>query len=309
MEPRLETTHDDLALLSLIIEAGGFTRAAAVSGMTKSRLSRRLAELEHRLAVRLIDRNARRFDPTPIGLELAQRGAAIRAEGQMALQIARESLRMPRGALRVACPAILATQVVARFSVAFSQRYPEVSLTFDVSDGTKAPSFEGYDIILSAAIERLPDSEAIARKVLVTRYELVATPDWIARQPDLRHPADLSGLSGIGWWDGGQLTRFRLFNDKGEVEEFPIHPRLTTNNLVVALEGARAGLGMARLPERMCAAELRDGGLVHVLKGWRPLDVSIYALYMTRLSLMLAGRVYIEELAQYLYLHRARPLA
>lgn len=150
-------THEDLALLSIIIEAGGFTRASAVSGLTKSRLSRRMAEFEKRVGVRLIDRNSRYFEPTPIGLELAKRGDAIRSEAEFAMQAAREIQSELSGALRVSCPAVLAAQVVANFSVGFSLRYPAVTLTFDVSDGTKAPNFDGYDIILSAAIDRLPD--------------------------------------------------------------------------------------------------------------------------------------------------------
>lgn len=300
MGGHLENIHDDLVLLSLIVEAGGLTRASRISGTTKSRLSRRLAELERNLGITLIDRTSRRFEPTPMGLELAERGAAILAEGTAALQVARNSLTMPRGALRVSCPAMLAVNPLSGFSVGFCMRYPGVDLTFDISDGTKAPNFDGYDIILSAAIERLPDSEAIARRVLVSRYELVAAPDWLASWPAVTHPADLAGASGIGWWDGGQMTRFRLFNDQGAVEEVPVHPSLTTNNLLVAQMAALAGLGMARLPLRLCTDALQSGRLALVLPGWRPFDVSIYALYKTRRSLALAGKRYLDELSSFL---------
>jgi len=296
----LENIHDDLVMLSLIVEAGGLTRASSVSGTTKSRLSRRLAELERNLGVNLIDRTSRRFEPTPIGLELAKRGAAILAEGAAALKVAHNSLAAPSGALRVSCPAILAVNPISGFTVGFCRRYPDVHLTFDISDGTKAPNFDGYDIILSAAIEQLPDSEVIARKVMVSRYELVAAPDWLEARGPLNHPADLAGCSGIGWWDGGQLTRFRLFSDQGAVEEVSVQPSLTTNNLLVAQAAALAGLGMARLPHRLCAEALRDGRLVVVLRGWRPFDVSIYALYKTRRSLTLAGKRYLDELTGFL---------
>ncbi|MRX50429.1 LysR family transcriptional regulator [Paracoccus sp. S-4012] len=290
--------HDDLVLLSQVIDAGGFTRASVRTGIPKSRLSRRIDDLERRLGVRVIDRSSRHFTPTPIGLDLARRGEVIRAEGEIALGIVQESLSKPTGALRIASPAYLTETVIADFCVAFSHRHPQVVITLDTTDGTKPANMDAYDIALVASRQELPDTDMIARRLRQTEYALVASPDWLHAAPTLTEPNDLIDLPAIGWLEEERRTLWRIVSDQGEVAEVGVRTRMVTNNLKIAHKAALGGLGMTRLPLTQCRADLAAGRLRLVLLGWRPPTVSIHAIYRTRRSLQLAGRVFLDELLE-----------
>lgn len=296
--------HDDLALLSQVIEAGGFSRASMRTGIPKSRLSRRIEELERRLAVRLIDRSSRHFTPTPIGLDLARRGEVIRAEGENALRIIQESLTKPTGALRIASPLLLTESSIADFCIGFSKRNPQVVITLDTTDGTKPQNMDAYDIALIASRQELPDTDMIARILQRTEYALVASPDWMAGVPALHDPNDLIDLGGISWLDDDRRTVWGLVSDRGELAEIAVRTVMVSNNLKIVHKAARAGLGMARLPLSLVMEDLATGRLRRVLPGWRPPTFSIHAIYRTRQSLQLAGRIFLDELLAHLRANR-----
>lgn len=294
----MRSVVDDLALLAQVIEAGGFTSASRRNGITKSRLSRRIADLEARLGVHLIDRTSRRFRVTELGQRLYSHGASIRAQGDAALTLAQESLGKPQGPLRIACPVVLAELVVGPLAARFAVEHPDVQLTFDVTSGLPDAPIEQYDLVLRAAPAGLPDSGTIARQLMLTPYELVATPAWIAAAGAPQAPHDLAGRDGIGWWQVGDAPRWRLYGARGQEHEITIHPRFITNNLAVAREAALAGLGMARLPRPLCATDLGAGRLQRVLAGVAPHTMAIYAAYPSRRSLTVAGRHFLEYLDQ-----------
>ena len=193
----MASLHGDLALLSVVIEAGGFTRASLASGMTKSRISRPIAPLEGRLGVRLVDRGSRWFNPTPIGLELARDGDSIRLESEAALQLTHHALRKPRGRLRMACQGALTTLVVGSFCVDFAQRNPDVLVTMDTMDGVRFPANDGYDIILQITRNELPASEVIARRLVDIGYEIVAAPERIEA---------CGSIGDVTIWPGARLS-------------------------------------------------------------------------------------------------------
>ncbi len=288
--------YEDLALLSQVIDAGSFAKASAATGITKSRLSRRIGDLEERLGVRLIDRNSRRFVATPIGLELARHGEAIRFEHDAALQVSQEVLREPRGKLRVASPSALMTLTVGEFGVDFAARYPNVKLTIDATDGMRLPTEDGYDIVLIITRDDLRDSETIARRLVDIPYELVASPEWVARHGDCREIADLEKKPVIGWWNEGNQPRWILETPAGSLVEIAVDPSLVTNNMLIARHAAVRGIGVARIPCRLSTGLKRAGKLQVVAEGYKPKDVTVYALYRNKRSLQAAGRIFLDDL-------------
>jgi DNA-binding transcriptional LysR family regulator len=286
---------EDLVLLAQLVEAGSFTAASRLTGITKSRLSRRLLELEEALGVRLIERTSRSFHATELALKLVQYGAQIRGQGDAALSLVQSALGEPSGTLCVACPVVLAELMVGQVAASFGRRYPKVQVTFDVTTGLPNVEADHYDLFFRASPSGLPDSERIARQLLLTPYELVASPEWLAAAGSPREPADLQGLEGIGWWQIGATPRWRLHNNSGEQLDIAIRPRFQTNNLAVARMAAIAGVGMARLPRPICSADLLSGRLVRVLSNYAPESMGIYVVYPTRKSLTPAGRLFLEE--------------
>ncbi len=305
----MATDYEDLALLSMIVEAGSFVRASELSGITKSKLSRRLDELERRLAVRLIDRTSRRFEPTPIGLELARRGDRIRAEGAFAQQIVRDSQDIPQATLRISCPSVLTQMVVGDFCIDFSQRYSQVSVTVDSADGTRPIMTESYDVVIVVSARPLPDSEHVARPLFHSEYQMVASPHWLAQQGALHGPGDLENRAAICWWEEGRIPEWALLGADGAKARIVLRPRLMTNNLYVARNAALAGMGMARLPVQMCRDEVRSGSLSIVLTDWKPMPVVVYGIYKNRRSLQKAGRQFLDELEAALHKWSSTPVS
>lgn len=293
--------YEDLALLAQVIESGSFAKASAATGMTKSRLSRRIGEMERRIGIRLIDRNPRHFVPTPLGIELARHGDAIRQECQTALQIAHATLSEPRGPLRIASPSVLMSFAVGAFCVDFAGRYQQVSLTVDATDGIRLPSEDGYDIVLVITRNELRDSEAIARRLVDVPFTLVASPEWIDRHGPFSSIDDLAGTPAIGWWNQGNQPRWTVKNDEsGDLFPFHVSPVLFTNNMLVARHAAANGLGMAQLPERLAREMISRGELREVLPGVRPISTTVFALYRSKRSLLASGRVFLDELTLHL---------
>jgi DNA-binding transcriptional LysR family regulator len=288
--------YNDLALLALVIESGGFTRASRASGVTTSKLSRRINELERQLGVQLIDRNARHFSVTSLGMDLYRHGAAIRMEGQAALDVAEAMLSEPRGPLRVACPIVLAQLAVGDISAQFAKQYPAVQLTVNVTDGTFASQLDRHDIVLCGAMNGLPNSDIVARKIMLTPYEVVASPEWLKAAGPLRKPQDLASHDAIGWWDSAYAPHWTLHRGTEEEFDVPIRARFLTNNLSVARSAALSGLGMARLPRPVCIGDMKSGALQRVLDDWAPAPMAIFAVYPSRRSLAATGRSFLEHL-------------
>jgi DNA-binding transcriptional LysR family regulator len=291
-------TVDDFLLLAEVIEAGGFTAASRRTGIPKSRLSRRIAQLEHELGVLLLHRGARRFQVTDLGRQLYGHGVSIRAELEAARILARDSLKEPSGTLRIACPTMLATAVVGRVAAEFAAAHEKLRVTLHTVTGIAEPLAEQYDLIIQPSTGPLADSGAVARQIIVAPYALVATPDLIARAGHPKGLAKLDGLDGIGWAVDANLPRWRLLGPDREETEISVRIRFSTDNLLVVRQAAMAGAGIARLPLGMCRDEIASGALAIVAPDWAPPPMTIYALFPSRKAVTSAGRLFVDALTE-----------
>jgi DNA-binding transcriptional LysR family regulator len=294
-------TVDDLMLLLDVIDAGGFSGASRRTGIPKSRLSRRISELEARLGVSLLNRSSRRFSVTEAGLSIYERGLKIKAEVDAISEIAQDRTQRPTGSLRIACPALITERLVASFAVHFSANYPDVKLCLEASNGTFDPKIDHYDLsIHPAQADYLADCELVRQKLVTADFRLVASPSLAATLGKLTEPKDLENCVGIGWSADGFTPRWQVNNARGDTAIFNVSPRFCASSLAVIHEAAIAGLGLARLPLSICEPDLIKGSLFLPLPDWSPPSVSIYALYPSRHSLTLAGKLFVSGLATHL---------
>ncbi|RXH14482.1 LysR family transcriptional regulator [Bradyrhizobium guangzhouense] len=293
-------TVDDLTLLVEIIEAGSLSAASRKTGIPKSSLSRRIGDLESQLGVHLVHRGPRNFAPTEIGLSVYERSQKIREELVAIKALAEDRTNRPSGMLRISCPAVLSEILVTDFAIQFAETYPDVRLTLDNTKGTFDPKIDHYDLAIHPVREDLADSELICQKLAITPYRLVAAPDLMARMAACTSPADLEGLPGIGWGADGFMARWRLLGANVETTEINLKLKFSANNLNIIRQAALRGLGLARLPMPMCEADLLSGRLVQPLPGWSPPPVTFYALYPSRRSLTVAGKLFLTGLAKFL---------
>jgi DNA-binding transcriptional LysR family regulator len=293
-------TVDDLTLLAEIIEAGSLSAASRKTGIPKSSLSRRIGDLESQLGVPLVHRGPRKFLPSEIGLLVYERCQKIRDELVAIRALAENRTKSPSGMLRISCPAVLSEVLVADFAIQFAETYPDVRLTLDNTKGTFDPKMDHYDLAIHPAREDLADSELICQKLTKTPYCLVAAPSLMERIGPCASPADLDDCYGIGWAADSFSSRWRLLDLAGDSIELNVTLKFSANNLNIIRQAAIRGLGLARLPITMCEADLLDGNLVLPLPDWSPPPVTIYALYPSRGSLTLAGRLFLSGLTSFL---------
>src|SRR4051812_5769189 len=293
-------TVDDLTLLVEIIEAGSLSAASRKTGIPKSSLSRRIGDLEGQLGVHLVHRGPRSYSPTEIGLLIYQRGQKIREELTAIRALAEDRTSRPSGMLRISCPAVLSEILVTDFAIQFAETYPDVRLTLDSTGGAFDSKIDHYDLAIHPTRENLADSELICQKLTKTPYCLVAAPSLIERMGACASPEDLEGQPGIGWGADGLMSRWRLVRQDDQTAEINVGLRFSANNLNIIHQAAVRGLGLGRLPLPMCAADLLSGPLVLPLQDWSPPPVTFYALYPSRRSLTVAGRLFVAGLTSFL---------
>lgn len=264
----------DLHLLVQVIEANGFSAAARRTGMTRSLLSRRIIELERRLDVRLLHRNARSFAVTAVGEQVYRHAVAMCDAARAASTAASESIH--GGQVRVAASGLL-SPLLGGLLADFGMRHPQIHLSMtSYRGGIDALLQQHADVILSSA-GSLPDSsDVVARPLAGMRMVVVASPALLQQLDQPSHPGQVQDRHCLGYVDHG-LTQ--TWNLRG-VAERRLHNRLTTDNLPTLLGSARAGMGLAQLPLYACHDDLAAGRLQLVFESFEARPLTLHALTM-----------------------------
>lgn len=273
---------DDLYLFTRVVESGGFSAAERATGIPKSRLSRRIAELETQLGTRLLQRSSHRVSVTPVG-EAVYRHARDMADATAAIEALVGAARSePAGVLRVGTSPLLAETLLAAWLAEFADAHPKLRIELDLSNTYVDLIEQRIDVAIRATTGPLPSREVVARHLAVSPRVLVGSPALLSRVGQPATPADLENLPCIGQ---GTLARSRdwvLQDARGHRLALPVRPRFAADNIVALREAAIAGLGLALLPQHCCHAALADGRLRTVLPGWKPEPADLHALYPSR---------------------------
>jgi DNA-binding transcriptional LysR family regulator len=293
----LSGVFDELMAFVRVVDAGGFNAASARFGTPASSLSRSVSALERQLGIALLVRTSRRFAVTEVGWRTYERGVTIRAGLQDVVAEAIESLGEPSGHLRVACPMALAYALVGRLAIQFMERYPRVCIALESTDGRNRPFSDPVDLVVQPALQAFKDSSLVARNLVDAHYVIVAAPGLRHGIPAAPQPDQFPQFPAVGWSFFSRPGRWNLRHlELGECE-LAVDVRFTTDNLLLVREAALAGVGVAQLPAELCRADIEAGRLQVVAKGWLPPPVSMYVLYPSRRALTLAGRQFMEVLA------------
>ncbi|MEM7644300.1 MAG: LysR family transcriptional regulator, partial [Pseudomonadota bacterium] len=250
---------DDDALFLAVVDGGSFRSAAETAGLDPSRVSRRIAALEHRLGVKLLNRTTRASSPTEAG--------ARYAEGVRRLSDARAALLaevtggqdMPRGRLRVAAPVDFGARFVAPVLSEMSAAHGDLVVDLRLGSGFADLLAEGIDVAIR--IGRLSDSALTARRVGLSHRVLVAAPEVAAR---VRAPEDLAGIEMVSYRPG--LTEVpAVFDLDGARHEIRMPSRLGVNSMSAVRAMVLAGRGAHLGPGWAFADDVAAGRLVRIL--------------------------------------------
>jgi DNA-binding transcriptional LysR family regulator len=293
---------DDLILFSHLVESGSYTLTAKAMGLQKSYVSRRIAALEAILGLQLLERSSRALRITELGRRVYEQARVIRSSRDEAFNLVDQHRGAPSGALSVVCPDLLAHLIFGRVAVDFASANPGVQLTFDVQTSTLGANCETYDLVIAAQVGNLPDSRQIARRIFVGEYVLVASPA-LVKDVDCTDLRAFARFPAVGWWSADPATDWSVVDSAGHVHSLLVHRAMGTNNLELACEAAKAGLGLARLPRALAKQGLASGTLVEVLPDYVVPAISVHVLYSSRRVLTAAGRAFIAAMETWVRMH------
>lgn len=270
---------DDIAAFVQVVETGSVTGAAQRLNLSKSVVSKRLADLEAALGVTLVRRSTRQVAPTDQGTALyEQMRVLLRRLDETAEDIAEDASGL-RGSLRVTAPMSFGTSYLAPILLEFAHRHPALELALDLDDRMLDLVAGGYD--LAVRIGRLSDSSLIARRLCTSRRVVCCSPAY-ARRRGL--PASIEELSrheciDYAYVNTNRLWQFEPAEPDGVPRSVVIRGRICANNGEVVRDAAIAGLGLVVLPLFIVADALRHGRLVQALPGAMPIPDTINAVY------------------------------
>lgn len=287
---------NDLYYYAQVVEHGGFAPAGRALGIAKSRLSRRIAELESRLGVRLLQRSTRRFSVTDVGQIYYQHCRAMLIEAEAAQDAVAALQSEPRGTVKLSCPIALLHAHVGSMLADFLQQYPQVNLQLDATNRRVDVLAEGYDLAIRVRPPPLEDSGLVLRVLSDRGQCLVASPALIARCGGAHIPADLQQWPSLGLGSGPQSFQWSLQHADGSSVQLPHQPRLITTDMVALRNAALAGIGVVQLPRLMVTEQLANGSLVPVLPDWSPRREIIHVVFPSRRCLLPSVRALVDFL-------------
>lgn len=286
---------NDLHIFVQAVDNGGFAAAARHLGVPKSTISKRVAELEADLGIRLIHRTSRSFVLTDVGRDFYDHARAAVIEAEAAESVVQRRQAEPQGTVRITASVPVAQFHLACRLPALARAYPKLDLQLHVTDRFVDLVREGLDIAIRSHFGPLPDSDLMQRRMTVERITLVASPDYLALRGTPAHPEDLAGHDGL--LTGPASRTWHLTDEDGREVQVTPAARLIADESSVLLKAAAAGLGIACLPEVISAASLESGELMRVLPGWAAGSVTSTILTPHRRGQLPAVRAVIDFLA------------
>jgi DNA-binding transcriptional LysR family regulator len=288
---------NDLYYFVQVVDHGGFAPAGRALGEPKSKLSRRIALLEERLGVRLIQRSTRRFSVTEIGHNYYAHCKAMLVEADAAQAAVEQTRSEPSGIVRLTCPVAFLHARVSAMLAGFMVQHPHVVIHLEATNRRVDLIAEGIDVAIRARPLPIENSDLMMKVLAEGGHVMVASPAWVNRAGSIRVPADLNGLSSLDLGPPRQEHIWKLEGPDGAQADIRHQPRLVSDDMVALRSAAIAGVGIVHLPLLMVSDEIREGKLVHLLPGWAPRRHVVHAVYPSKRGLLPSVRALLDYLS------------
>ncbi|HEI8867331.1 TPA: LysR family transcriptional regulator [Serratia odorifera] len=289
---------NDLFFFASVVEHQGFAAAGRALGIPKSKLSRRVALLEERLGVRLIQRSTRRFSVTDVGQNYYQHCKAMLVEAEAAQQAIEQTRAEPCGTVRLSCPIALLHTQVGNMLARFMADYPQVSLHLEATNRRVDVVGEGLDLALRVRPPPLEDSDLVLKVLAQRSWCVAASPALVRALGDVRQPEDLQRYPTLDLGPPRPQHQWTLTGPDTRRFDWEHLPRLVTDDILMLRTAAIAGAGLVQLPSMMMRDQILRGDLMALLPDWRPQGSVVHAVYPSRRGLLPAVRLLLDFLGQ-----------
>jgi DNA-binding transcriptional LysR family regulator len=289
---------NDLYFFAAVVEHGGFSAAGRALGVPKSRLSKRIAQLEDRLGVRLLQRTTRRFVITEVGERFYGHCRAVLEEARAAQEAVEELRAEPRGVVRLSCPVSISNTVLAHILPEFMATYPKLQVRVLSSNRRVDLISEGFDLAIRVRTKLDTDANMVLRSFGQAGVLPVASPTLLKAHGYPKHPDDLARFPALSMLEHEGPQVWELIGPSGERVNVEVQARLITGDFSVLLEAARRGLGITMLPEYECAPAIARGELEIVLPEWSAPQGVMHFVYPSRRGMLPGVRALVDFLAE-----------
>jgi DNA-binding transcriptional LysR family regulator len=285
---------NSIRIFLAVVQHASFTAAAKRLGLPKGTVSYKISELEGELGLRLLNRTTRAVTTTPEGKELAEQCAPSLEHILEASAWIAQASKAPSGLLRIKAPTTYTQWAIAPALPKFLAAYPQLKIALSVSDDFRTDIVQqGIDLVVSVGPNH--DSSFIRFPLGHSVRRLYASKAYLAAKPKIRQLDDLKSHACLIC---SQISPGYSWSLKNETKtaKVTISGRLVSTDYVPLVEGARQGLGVALLPERICGDHLAAGRLVPVLSEWVCTTPEFNALIPSKKLLTPKVKAFIEFL-------------
>jgi len=287
---------NDMYFFAKVVEYGGYSAASRHLGVQTSMLSRRIAELEQRLGVRLLNRTTRRISLTAAGETFHSHCMSLVGIADAAHEAIEQTRSEPRGLVRVSCPAGLLHSHVATIATQFLHDNPLVRLHIEASNRRVDVVEERFDLALRVRTPPLDDSDLAIRRFGETDTMLVGCPSLWQGKPVPSTLEELSALPTLAMTDSTHKQVWQFLDASKKPLLFSHVPRLTVDDFQSLHIAVLGGLGVAWLPEITVRADMRAGRLVRVMPQLALPRGIVHAVFPSRRGMVPAVRNFLDAL-------------
>lgn len=291
---------DDFYCYALVVEHGGFSAAERATDIPKSKLSRRVYNLEENLGVRLIQRSSRHFAVTDIGMNIYRHAQVMMNAAQSAHDLVDHLSEEPRGLIRVSVPVSIAQHEMTKILPHFLKTYPEIKIQFLVTNRRVDIINEGIDVALRVRSSLDDDPSLIIRQFNHIEQHLFASQGYLNQFGMLNQPEDLAQHRILSMVEEHTDQNLVLHDKNNQVVKVKITPTLMGSDLLMLAKLVSDDCGIALLPDTIANDYLKSGKFVRILPEWKSAHGIFHAVYPSRRGLLPAVRVFIDYLVEHL---------
>ncbi|MGY3496350.1 LysR family transcriptional regulator [Bradyrhizobium sp. USDA 4502] len=284
---------NDLQFFAAVVLNSGFSAAARAMKVPKSRISRRVALLEERLGVRLLDRTTRGLGLTQVGQQVFEHAHAAVIEAEAAEEAAFRMQAEPRGLVRISCPLGLQSAIAGPLPD-FLAAHPLLRVQVITTNRRVDLVHDGIDVAIRVRRRLDTDADLQMKRIGLSKRILVTSPSLLAKHDDLTTPAALSSVPILHQEEEGGSNTWLLTAETGGSETVAFEPRLATGSFDILIAAACQGTGIALLPAANCHEALASGALVRVLPQWSGTDGILHLVFASRRGMLPGVRAVID---------------
>jgi DNA-binding transcriptional LysR family regulator len=289
-------SFDDFHYFYLVVKHGGFSAASEAENISKSKLSRRVIELENKFNVNLIQRTTRHFKVTELGQEFYDECCKVIAQVECAENVLLKQKSEPQGLVKVSCPPLMMHFQIRKLLNQFLKTYPKVEIALELTSRRVDVLHDDIDIAIRTSFEPNEDSSLIIRDVIQTEHCLVAAPE-LLQGKQITHYSELSSYPSVALGIQKNQYIWHLCGvNHDETVDVPYSPRVRSNDLAGVYYAVSDGLGIADLPYLTVQADIEKGKLIHILPEWKSNRGTVQLVYASRKG----QRLVVEKLLEML---------